>query len=66
MTTTPQDHCVRVLYEARYPHATGKHDVEVLARGDGSPEHWLEVFRAALIAAGFSLTMANRLSFDDE
>lgn len=63
---TPNDHCVRVLYEARYPHATGKHQSEVLARGDGSPEHWLETFRAALIAAGFSMSMAQRLGFRDD
>ena len=63
---TPNDHCVRVLYESSYPHGTGKHQAEVLARGDGSPEHWLEVYRAALMAAGYSVALAERLVFRDD
>lgn len=59
-------HCIRVLYEAHYPHATGKHTAEVLARGDGSPEHWLHTFRAALVAAGYSVETAKRLELRDD
>jgi len=60
-----ESHCIRVLYEAHYPHATGKHTAEVLARGDGTLNHWLKTFRAALISAGYQMDVAKRLQFED-
>lgn len=60
-----ESHCIRVLYEAHYPHASGKYTGEVLGRGDGTLEHWLQVFRAALVNAGFSIETAKRLQIDE-
>lgn len=66
MSDPASSHCVRVLYEAQYPHATGKHTAEVLARGDGTLQHWVKTFQAALVAAGFALETAKRLELRDE
>jgi len=65
MDEKKESHCIRVLYEQSFPHATGKHTAEVLARGDGTLNHWLKTFRAALISAGFQMDVAKRLKFDD-
>ncbi len=58
-------HSVTVTINGKYPHGERQH-ASVTMAGDGNIEHMLDVFRAALIAAGFSALCASRLDFKED
>jgi hypothetical protein len=58
-------HSVTVIVKARYPHNREHQQASVTVDGDGDIEHMLDTFRAALVAAGFSATQADRLGMDE-
>ena len=53
------------LLEVRY-RCDGREEVYVVHVGDGSPGHWLDTVRTAMMAAGFTLEEAKRLTYDTE
>lgn len=54
----PRTYTVRIEYQDK-----GRRDprVEILTEGDGGIDHWLDTFRAALVAAGFAVNTARRV-----
>jgi hypothetical protein len=58
-------HTVTVTVEGRYMHGREQQHAMVKVAGDGGIEHMLDTFRAALVAAGFSATQADRLGMDE-
>lgn len=59
---TDKSHAIKIDVSARYPHG-GTESAVVSVQGFGDETHFLTVFRAALVAAGFSSETANRLDF---
>jgi hypothetical protein len=53
-------HTIEVAYAADYPDGV-RHLSRVSVSGDGSLDHALDTFRAALVAAGFAASVAERL-----
>jgi hypothetical protein len=53
-------HSVTVTVNGKYPHGEKQH-ATVTMSGDGSLDHMLSTFRAALLAAGFSADIAAKL-----
>lgn len=54
-------HTVTITVTGNYPHG-GKQHASVTMAGDGGLEHMLDIFRAALVAAGFSTKTVESLS----
>lgn len=55
-------HTISVVTEFKYLHADPKslmYSVEV--SGDGDIDHYLQAFRTALLAAGFTMELVDRL-----
>jgi hypothetical protein len=50
-------HKVEITISGNYPHGTKQHS-SVSISGDGGLDHMIEAFKAALIAAGFSIDTA--------
>ena len=59
-TAYEHSHKVTVSVVGSYSHGP-RQRVEVSIAGDGSLDHMIEVFRAALVAAGFSAETAAQL-----
>lgn len=53
------------LLEVRY-RAEGREEVYVVHVGDGGIRHWLDTLRTAMMAAGYSLDEAKRLTYTEE
>ncbi len=53
-------HKVTITVEGNYPHGHKQHS-QVSILGTGDLDHMFEAFKAALVAAGFSLDVAKRL-----
>jgi hypothetical protein len=53
-------HSVTVIVCGNYPHGQKQH-AKVEIAGDGSLDHVIDAFRAALVAAGFSVGVAQQL-----
>lgn len=61
----PDDtHTVTVTVAHRTPH-TGQGSASVTITGDGSLDHMLDAFQAALVAAGFAPDTAARLRLSE-
>ncbi len=56
-------HSVTVTIVGRYQHGERQH-ASVTMSGDGGLDHMLDVFRAALVAGGFSTETAAKLDCD--
>lgn len=50
-------HFVQITVTGTYPHG-GKQQASVSLSGDGGLDHMIEAFKAALVAAGFSVQTA--------
>lgn len=53
-------HSVEITITGNYPHGQKQH-ARVQMSGDGGLDHMIEAFKAALVAAGFSLQTASSL-----
>lgn len=53
-------HTVTITVTGDYPHGPKQH-AQVTVSGDGGLSHMIESFRAALVAAGFSMDAARNL-----
>lgn len=53
-------HTVEIIITGNYPHGQKQH-ASVKMRGNGDLDHMTEAFKAALVAAGFSLEVAAKL-----
>jgi hypothetical protein len=53
-------HTIEVSISADYPDGV-RHRSSVSVSGDGSLDHAIDTFRAALVAAGFAASVAERL-----
>lgn len=53
-------HEVTITITGNYPHGKKQH-AQVVVAGNGDLDHMIEVFKAALIAAGFSMDTAKKL-----
>lgn len=53
-------HSIEITIAGNYQHGQKQH-VKVQMSGDGGLDHMLEAFKAALVAAGFSLETAASL-----
>lgn len=66
MTPLPNDdrasHTVTITVAGRYPHGKEQQLSWVTVAGDGSLDHMLDTFRAALVAAGFAPSTAGALT----
>lgn len=60
----PDTHTVTITVEHRSHHA-GPDSASVTITGDGSIEHMLDAFQAALVAAGFAPDTAARLRLSE-
>ena len=60
MTQDELTHTITIEVTGRYPHGLAQ-SAMVRISGSGDLDHMLETFRAALVAAGFSSGMAERL-----
>ena len=54
-------HTITITVVGKYPHGDNKQHASVTMSGDGNIEHMLNAFRTALVAAGFSVSLAERL-----
>lgn len=55
-------HTISIRTDYRYRHGdTEKRTASVTVDGDGDLDHYIETFRAALVAAGFALATAAQL-----
>lgn len=54
-------HTVTITVTGNYPHGSKQH-ASVTMAGDGGLDHMLDIFRAALVAAGFSTRTAESVS----
>lgn len=53
-------HKVDVTISGNYPHGYKQH-ASISISGDGSLDHMMEAFKAALLAAGFAMDTAKKL-----
>lgn len=53
-------HSIEITITGNYPHGQTQH-AKVQMAGDGGLDHMIEAFKAALVAAGFSLGTAASL-----
>lgn len=53
-------HKIDITISGNYPHGSKQH-AHVSLSGDGGMDHMMEAFKAALIAAGFSMDTAKKL-----
>ncbi len=53
-------HSIEITIMGNYPHGQKQH-AKVQMSGDGGLDHMIEAFKAALVAAGFSLEAAASL-----
>ena len=60
----PDTHTVTITVEHR-SHHSGPGSASVTITGDGSIEHMLDAFQAALVAAGFAPDTAARLRLSE-
>ena len=58
-------HTITITISGNYPHGNKQH-ASVSMGGDGGIEHMLDAYRAALVAAGFSVELAKRLELSDD
>lgn len=58
-------HEIRMQCVAEYVHGESQ-KIELLVEGEGDIDHYLETFRAFLVASGFSSDTAKRLCIGDE
>jgi hypothetical protein len=58
---TTNTHTVAVTITGQYPHGAQPR-ASVTVAGDGSIDHMLDAFRAALVAAGFAAQTAAQLT----
>ncbi len=56
-------HTITIAVTGNYPHGQKQHS-SVTVSGDGSLDHMLDAFKAALVAAGFSPETAAKLDCD--
>ena len=61
MDYTPT-HSITVVVTGRYPHGREHAHASVTVNGDGSLEHAIDTFQAALVAMGFAPDTAARLN----
>jgi hypothetical protein len=59
-------HRITVTVAGRYLHGKEQEQATVTIAGDGSIDHALETFRAALVAMGFSPAVAGRLALEGD
>ena len=62
---TEDTHTITIVVAHRSAH-TGQGSASVTLTGDGSIDHMLDAFQAALVAAGFSTETAARLRLTGE
>ena len=53
-------HKIEITITGNYPHGSKQH-ASISISGDGGLDHMIESFKAALIAAGFSMETATKL-----
>lgn len=53
-------HKIEITISGNYPHGSKQHAMVSLS-GDGGLDHMIEAFKAALVAAGFSMDTAKKL-----
>jgi len=53
-------HKIEITITGNYPHGSKQH-ASISISGDGGLDHMIESFKAALIAAGFSMETAKKL-----
>lgn len=58
-------HKIDIMISGNYPHGNKQHSM-VSVSGDGGLKHMIEAFKAALVAAGFSLETAKKLDRLDD
>jgi len=58
-------HTVKIEVVGMYQHGAKTH-ASVSVTGDGSIDHMIDTFRAALVAAGFSSDTASRLDLIEQ
>lgn len=58
-------HRVTITVTGRYAHGREQEHATVTLAGDGSLDHMLDAYRAALVAAGYSPDTARRLEVCD-
>lgn len=58
-------HRITITVHGRYPHGEQEHATVTLA-GDGSLDHFVDAFRAALVAGGVSASIAALLDMGPE
>ena len=58
-------HTIKIEVTGRYPHGNMQH-CAVEMSGTGDLEHFIDAFRAVLVAAGFSVETAGRVGMRDE
>lgn len=58
-------HKIEITITGNYPHGQKQH-ATVSVSGDGSIEHMLDTFRAAMVAGGYSTEMAQRLKIEGD
>lgn len=56
-------HSIEITITGNYPHGQKQH-AKVAIAGDGGLDHMIESFKAALVAAGFSLETAASIGLD--
>lgn len=59
-------HTVTVTVTGKYPHGQQQVHASVTVAGDGSLDHMIDAFQAALVAAGFATDTAGRIGVRDE
>jgi hypothetical protein len=57
-------HKIEIIISGNYTHGPRQY-ASVTMGGDGGLDHMIEAFKAAMVAAGFSLETAKKLEFFD-
>lgn len=55
-------HAITIVVTGRYPHGRENPHASVTVNGDGSIDHAVDTFQAALVAMGFAPDTAGRLA----
>lgn len=66
MNTELNTHILTIEASGHYIHGDPVPRVRITAHGDGGIEHWLNTFRAALVAAGYAMGTAKRVRLVEE
>lgn len=66
MHTELNSHILTIEASGHYIHGDPVQRVRITAHGDGGIEHWLDTFKAALVAAGYAMDTAKRVQLVED